>query len=80
MAQRPNQQEFFNTEFTAQATETMKSFAAWQYKTAQTFMDQSIRFTQSWMDLGHEAYKSSMNAGEGIRKDFTAITEKFFTP
>ncbi|MFN3696764.1 MAG: hypothetical protein ACK4VO_04920 [Pseudobdellovibrio sp.] len=80
MAQKPQQPEFFNTEYTTQMTEAMKAFAAFQWKTSQTIMDQAMRFTQSWMDLGHECYKSSMNAGEGARKEFCSMTEKYFNP
>lgn len=62
------------------ATEAFKTIAAWQIKAGQTVLDQALRVGQAYFDLSHEAYKNGVTTTEGLRKEYTAITEKYFSP
>lgn len=67
-------------EFTTHAAESLKTLTAWQWKAGQTLFDHSLKMTQTWMDLSQETFRTSMATGEGIRKEWTSMTEKYFAP
>lgn len=72
--------ENYIQDMTTNATEAFKTMAAWQIKAGQTVLDQALRFGQSYFDLSHEAYKTGVTTAEGLRKEYTAMTEKCFSP
>jgi hypothetical protein len=72
--------ENYIQDMTVNATEAFKTLAAWQMKAGQTVLDHALRVGQSYFDLSQEAYKTGITAAEGLRKEYTTLSEKHFTP